>query len=84
MKTFEEFISLDEDEQLIDLISYPSGHIIEITPEEFNIMMELADDGKLPFEIGQWRYLDEEEEQIENWLEEYRNPVEYNTKRYNL
>ena len=97
MKTFEEFRELSEEDQPIDLVGYPEGNIIEVTPEEFDEMMELADDEELGFEIkwddepdydegvdGQWRFLNDDEELIEDWLEQRRDPVGWTAKKYNM
>lgn len=91
MKTFEEFITPSEEDQPIDLVGYPSGSIIEVTPQEFDELQEtdfdIRWDNEPDYEEGidgQWRYMDEEDEAIEDWLEQRRDPMGYTAKKYNI
>jgi len=97
MKYLKLYEELNEEEQPIELIGYPEGNIIDVTSEEFEEMLDLQDDEELGFEIkwddepdydegcnGQWRFLNEEEDEIEDWLEQKRDPLGYTAKKYNI
>jgi len=91
MKTFEEFKALREEDQPIDLVGYPEGNIIEVTPEEFDGLkgedFDIRWDDEPDYDEGvdgQWRFMNEEEEKIEDWLEQKRDPMGYTAKKYNL
>lgn len=96
MKYISTFEQLREEDEPIDLVCYPSGNIIVVTPNEFVKLKEESEfdiewDDEPDYEEGvpgQWRYYEEDEEGIEEWLEGYRkigDPKLYkDTKKYNL
>lgn len=91
MKYLKLFEQLDETLEPIDLIGYPSGSIITVIEHEKNLLeeegFEIQWDDEVDYEegsFGQWRYLDEEEDRIEDFLEKIRDPLKYNIKKFNI
>ena len=86
-----------ENNDTIDIVNYPSGHIIEVTEDELKLLMEEdfdivwddEPDTDQPNYKGQWSYISKIEEDIEKFLKNFRNSglsyEEYkNNKKYNL
>jgi len=78
-----------------ELIGYPEGNIITVTQDEFDALREEDFDIRWDDEpdykeqnYGQWRFMNEEEEAIIEWLEIYRNTgnkeLPGSIKKYNL
>jgi hypothetical protein len=94
MKYLKKFEELDEDNEPIDIISYPDGYIITVNNSEFELLKQEFDiswDDEPDYEegvIGQWRFNDDDSDEIEKWLEGYRlikDPKLYkDTKNYNI
>lgn len=97
IKTFE-----TKKENKIELVGYPEGNIIRVTKDEFEKLQHTINpstdeefdirwDDEVDYEescYGQWRFNNEEEDEIEKWLELYRTlgDVEAikNIRKYNL
>lgn len=66
---------------MIDLVGYPEGNIISVTQEEFDELKDTDFDISWDDDIdyyhgqtdGQWRFMNEEEEELEKWLNLLRN-----------
>lgn len=80
---------------IIHLIGYTEGDIITVSTEEFDLLQEedfdIRWDDEIDYEensFGQWRFMDDEREEIEEWLEIYRNTknssLPKDIKKYNL
>ena len=77
------YIKLFENkEKKIELIGYPEGNIIRVTKDELEELtsgsiinpttgeeIDVRWDDEPP---GQWRFMNDEEEELEEWLEDYR------------
>lgn len=94
MKHIKKFEDIGQDNESIELIGYPEGNIIEVSNGELDILedeFEIRWDDEPDYEegvTGQWRFLNEEEDDIEGWLEVFRatsSPKLYkDLKKYNL
>jgi len=73
-------------EKKIELIGYPEGNIIRLNKNEFDklrnaVSFETGEEFDIRWDNegdyqenchGQWRFMNDEEEEIEDWLEFYR------------
>lgn len=95
IKTFE---SKKKNKNLVELVNYPQGNIINVTQEEFDELKYVEDpetednlivwDDEVDYHhgqtVGQWRFDNYYEEQIEEWLKCFRDPIYRDAKKYNL
>jgi len=95
MKYIKQFEELKEEDEPIELIGYPEGNIVTVSPEEFGMLnddktleIQWDDDFDEEGSLGQWRFFNEDELRIKKILNAYRKlkmPGLYrNAKKYNL
>ena len=74
----------------IELVGYPQGNIISVTLEELDELKHVEDPETEDFLIEwdwdghQWGFRNDNEEQLEEWLRCYRDPIYRDAKKYNL
>jgi hypothetical protein len=91
--SFDKFDKKIENKKFIKIIGYPEGNIIRVTEDELELLQEEdlvvwdeAEDYK-DLVFGQWSFDNEREEELEEWLNIYRNIGEdaiEDVKKYNL
>ena len=94
------FNMLKEEDEPIELVGYPEGNIIMVTEDELEELKNAINptteeefdvrwDSEVDYGEGSWgqmRFMNDEEEEIEDWLKFYRKDPELykNVKNYNL
>ena len=78
---FEKFENLNEEDEPIELVGFPSGDIIYVTEVELSKLQsqdfDISYDNNIDYEdeggnFGEWRFLDKQKENIEKWLEYFK------------